>query len=554
MSEIDYVDQDEDEYMYSDDDTMEFSSYSTKSLPIDDFQLFNKPFIVQKDVNMIAHRTILDLNGLNLYLYMGEDYENAIVRIELPVDYPACFPTIHLESQHSHVARLLICDLPIYTNYGWNPCFGLNNILTSIEQAFQISPPPLDAEIENDLYRLAKLCKCMPDEIDRITTLPNFGIRDELDETESTGAWNRGTGYGSRNDTNTFDPVEYAGMMDRQDEEFRNILISLEDYKDELGSTIFKKIIRMKHTQASPIDRIRYERTFELIDSYMEYYTNSEEPMQVDDDNDDNDDDDNEDYIHIMDNMLHRSLDITTMTNGFRKESSGVPPPKLARRAMAEFQNLRGLPLYDTAGVFIIHNEANFCEFKFLIIPSSDPMDDNPYAFGCYEFGVTLPSDYPASPPIVELLTTDGGRIRFNPNLYANGKVCLSLLNTWNGAKGEKWDPANSNLETVAISIQSLIFVSRPYFNEPGYEASMGTEQGEERNLAYNQKIQYENLRVAIIQQYKRSSPEFRDVIQTHIRLKHADILTWAHAKRQDIPTTKATKWDNMIQELENLV
>lgn len=40
-------------------------------------------------------------------------------------------------------------------------------------------------------------------------------------------------------------------------------------------------------------------------------------------------------------------------------------------------------------------------------------------------------------------LTTGGGRVRFNPNLYNCGKVCLSLLGTW---AGPGWDPAASTL------------------------------------------------------------------------------------------------------------
>ena len=28
-------------------------------------------------------------------------------------------------------------------------------------------------------------------------------------------------------------------------------------------------------------------------------------------------------------------------------------------------------------------------------------------------------------------MTTGAGTIRFNPNLYSNGTVCLSLLGTW---------------------------------------------------------------------------------------------------------------------------
>lgn len=30
-------------------------------------------------------------------------------------------------------------------------------------------------------------------------------------------------------------------------------------------------------------------------------------------------------------------------------------------------------------------------------------------------------------------LLTGKGKIRFNPNLYKDGKICLSLLGTWRG-------------------------------------------------------------------------------------------------------------------------
>ena len=40
---------------------------------------------------------------------------------------------------------------------------------------------------------------------------------------------------------------------------------------------------------------------------------------------------------------------------------------------------------------------------------------------------------YPEVPPKVQLITTGMGAVRFNPNLYNCGKVCLSLLGTWQG-------------------------------------------------------------------------------------------------------------------------
>lgn len=38
----------------------------------------------------------------------------------------------------------------------------------------------------------------------------------------------------------------------------------------------------------------------------------------------------------------------------------------------------------------------------------------------------------------------------------------------------------------VLVSIQSLILVAEPYFNEPGYEQEIGTEQGDKHSSEYN--------------------------------------------------------------------
>jgi ubiquitin-conjugating enzyme E2 Z len=53
---------------------------------------------------------------------------------------------------------------------------------------------------------------------------------------------------------------------------------------------------------------------------------------------------------------------------------------------------------------------------------------DTPYEFGFYEFALKFTKDYPGKAPTVTAITTNGGRTRFNPNIYAAGKVCLSIL------------------------------------------------------------------------------------------------------------------------------
>ncbi|PWY89099.1 ubiquitin-conjugating enzyme [Aspergillus heteromorphus CBS 117.55] len=122
---------------------------------------------------------------------------------------------------------------------------------------------------------------------------------------------------------------------------------------------------------------------------------------------------------------------------------------------------------------------------------------DSPYQFGFFEFLVKFGKDYPGCPPTVRGLTTNGGRTRFNPNIYSSGRVCLSILGTWRGERGEQWSSAQC-LESILISIQSLMS-SNPYENEPGYdEAKSPTDK---QNMdAYVAKIRHETLRVAVIE------------------------------------------------------
>lgn len=122
---------------------------------------------------------------------------------------------------------------------------------------------------------------------------------------------------------------------------------------------------------------------------------------------------------------------------------------------------------------------------------------DTPYEFGFFEFSVKFGRDYPGKAPAVTATTTNGGRCRFNPNIYAGGKVCLSILGTWRGERGEEWSSAQG-LESILISIQSLMS-SNPYENEPGFETA--NDEGDKKNQKdYVAKIRHEALRITIIQ------------------------------------------------------
>ena len=78
-------------------------------------------------------------------------------------------------------------------------------------------------------------------------------------------------------------------------------------------------------------------------------------------------------------------------------------------------------------------------------------------------------------PPKVTFLTTGNGSVRFNPNLYADGKVCLSLLGTY---EGPRWSPGGS-IYQVLVSIQGMILgVTHPIYNEPGLGGFETHERG----------------------------------------------------------------------------
>lgn len=98
-----------------------------------------------------------------------------------------------------------------------------------------------------------------------------------------------------------------------------------------------------------------------------------------------------------------------------------------------------------------------------------------PYSSGVFFFEFFFPLDYPQVPPKVTFLTTGNGSVRFNPNLYADGKVCLSLLGTY---EGPRWSPGGS-IYQVLVSIQGMILgVTHPIYNEPGLGGFETHERG----------------------------------------------------------------------------
>ncbi|XP_056423373.1 baculoviral IAP repeat-containing protein 6 isoform X3 [Hyla sarda] len=204
------------------------------------------------------------------------------------------------------------------------------------------------------------------------------------------------------------------------------------------------------------------------------------------------------------------------------KNASDANSAARARRLAQEAVTLStSLPLSSSSSVFVRCDEERLDIMKVLITGPAD----TPYANGCFEFDIYFPQDYPNSPPLVNLETTGGHSVRFNPNLYNDGKVCLSILNTWHGRPEEKWNPQTSSFLQVLVSVQSLILVSEPYFNEPGYERSRGTPSGTQSSREYDGNIRQATVKWAMLEQIRNPSPCFKEVIHKHFYLKRAEIM-----------------------------
>lgn len=100
---------------------------------------------------------------------------------------------------------------------------------------------------------------------------------------------------------------------------------------------------------------------------------------------------------------------------------------------------------------------------------------ETPYANGCFEFDVYFPPDYPNSPMLINLETTGRHTVRFNPNLYNDGKVCLSVLNTWHGRPEEKWNAHTSSFLQVSVDIDQSGVYSQ-ITNRSNVETGLGVD------------------------------------------------------------------------------
>lgn len=137
---------------------------------------------------------------------------------------------------------------------------------------------------------------------------------------------------------------------------------------------------------------------------------------------------------------------------------------------------------------------------------------NTPYEGCLFTFDIQLSNEHPNKPPRVHFHAFSTEKL--NPNLYTSGMVCLSLLGTWSGRSTERWT-VKSTIYQLLISIQGLILVEEPYYNEPAYHEIKG------RHSLQSKKYNSKTLKLVIdsmVNQIKNPPEIFKQQILSHYR------------------------------------
>ena len=206
--------------------------------------------------------------------------------------------------------------------------------------------------------------------------------------------------------------------------------------------------------------------------------------------------------------------------------------------------------LLESNGIYYKHSDDDILKGYALIIGPKD----TPYENGFYFFDIKYPCNYPHAPPTFKYCTNDGFT-RFNPNLYIDGKVCLSILNTWNG---EQWS-ACQTISTILLTICSILN-DKPLLNEPGI-----TEYHNDFNN-YNKIITYKNFDIAICNYFETPYLSdkysfFHSIIKDYFINNYNNIIT--NVKKNSINKKRINlsiynmstmiNYQNILQRLETI-
>ena len=441
-----------------------------------------------------------------------------------------------------------IIDIDILKNSVWKSTFYMNDVIMNIKKYIE-SKGIIDSNLEySDL----------DNNLIRLPLIINNKQKNFTNNINNKKYWNKGVGYGT-NDSNDWNIDLYI-----LGEEIRNTFIidilnnifTIEiidnNIKKLKENNFFNIIQNYLNTTLLDIDKNvdLYKIIFKIIYKFIDYfdisfyeklyplYIDSKELLKIK--NIDNTfiakeiikiyetkkyniSESKEDDINYINELKDERFKFTNIhkNNNIKKytlKNNNQPIKKIGKELISLNKNL---PLTESSSIFFRADENESYITQFIITGPKN----TPYSNGCFLFTMIIPSSYPNKPPVCMLETTGHNKVRFNANLYECGKVCLSLLGTWNGRQSESWNPKSSTLLQILVSIQSLIFNEQPYFNEPGWEKELGSNEGSKKSKIYNYQIRLNTMKWAILEQLKNPNKNFENVIKKHFFLKKDIIL-----------------------------
>ena len=175
---------------------------------------------------------------------------------------------------------------------------------------------------------------------------------------------------------------------------------------------------------------------------------------------------------------------------------------------------------------------------------------DSLYRWKFVRLIMKFPSTYPYEPPKVTFVQRFGRR--FHPNLYTDGKVCLSILNTW---AGPTWQPT-LNIDAILRTIQSILD-NQPYIHEPNRAD----------DVTYNKFVEYhtwETMLLHLIQMEER--PRLHAFMLDSTLERVSSIKRYLKTKAQEEPSpvqlhvapymigTQTVDWKRLAAEMNTFL
>lgn len=132
---------------------------------------------------------------------------------------------------------------------------------------------------------------------------------------------------------------------------------------------------------------------------------------------------------------------------------------KRLRRLQTEYQILEtSLP----QGIYARTWESRMDLLRVVILgPQGTPYEYAPFVID-FHFG----DQFPQHPPDTFFHSWTNGMGRINPNMYEDGKICLSILGTWPPKNpDENWSAERSTVLQILVSIMGLVLVKDPFYS-----------------------------------------------------------------------------------------